>query len=323
MGLSGVRERLQPMARWMTSHWAGRVVLATVAEFRRLEPFDRAMALGAQLFTSVVPILIMLAVWVGESASQRFASAVTMPSAAAEILDQALDEPGGTAFGVIGSLFVLISATSLSRALARSMATIWLLPRPKTSLRSAWRWIAVVIALALSVVVARALGLLTDALPPRHTWTLVITFVLDALGAVFLPWLLLAGKVSVRRLVPGAILFALVLLAGRPVARAFLPDALEESADRYGSIGVAFTYIALLYAVALAFLGTMIVGRVIAEDQGRLGQYFRRGGTTPGVEQPALSAEPTDSGEATDSGDPTRPAAPSGSADPESTANSY
>jgi membrane protein len=180
----------------------------------------------------------------------------------------------------------------------------------------------VVIALALSVVVARALEQFTDALPPRHTWTLVITFVLDALGTVFLPWLLLAGKVPVRRLVPGAILFALVLLVMRPVARAFLPGALEESADRYGTIGVAFTYIALLYIVALAFLGTMILGYVIAEDQGRLGQYFRRGGPTPRIDQSALSGEPTVSGEPTEPVEPTGWAAPSGSAEPESTTHS-
>jgi len=96
VGLPGVAERLQPLVRWLGLHWAGRVVFATVAEFRRLEIFDRSMALGAQLFTSVVPILIMLSVWVGDSASQQFANAVTMPSAAAEVLDQALVEPGGT-----------------------------------------------------------------------------------------------------------------------------------------------------------------------------------------------------------------------------------
>ena len=316
MGLSRVPERLQPLARWMVSHWAGRVVFGALAEFRRLETFDRAMALGAQLFTSVVPILIMLAVWVGESASQRFADAVTMPSAAEEVLAEALDEPGGTAFGVVGSLFVLISATSMARALTRAMATIWRLPRPKTRLSNAWRWIAVVIALALSVVVAKALGRYTDPLPPRHTRTLVITFVLDALGTVVLPWLLLAGKVPVRRLVPGGILFALVLLAMRPIAATFLPRALASSAARYGTIGVAFTYIAWLYIVALLFLATAILGQVIAEDQGRLGQFVRRSRPTPRIDQSALSGEPTESV------DSTGPAARSGSAEPESTTHS-
>ena len=38
----------------------------------------------------------MLSVWVGESASQQFANAATMPTAATEVLHQALVEPGGT-----------------------------------------------------------------------------------------------------------------------------------------------------------------------------------------------------------------------------------
>ena len=280
LALARVPERLRPLVRWATSRWAGRVVLATVASFRRLETFDRAMALGAQLFTSVVPILIMMSVWIGESASERFAEAIEMSSAAEQVLDQALDEPGGTAFGVFGSLFVLISATSLARALTRAMATIWWLPRPKTRLSSSWRWVTVVIALALSIVVARSLGRFTDPIPPRTVWTLVIGFILDFLTTVFVPWLLLAGKVHVRRLVPGAVLFALAFVVIRPAAEAFLPRAVDESADKYGTIGVAFTYLAWLYVVSLTFLGTAIVGYVLAEDEGRLGRLIRRGEPT-------------------------------------------
>ena len=278
--LSRVPERLRPLVDWVTSRWAGRVVLATVADFRRLEAFDRAMALGAQLFTSVVPILIMMSVWVGESASERFAEAIEMSAAAEEVLDQALDESGGTAFGVFGSLFVLISATSLSRAITRAMATIWWLPRPKTHLRSSWRWVAVVIALALSVVAARALARYTDPIPPRDIWTIVVTFLLDIVVTVFVPWLLLAGQVEVRRLVPAAILFAVVLVPMRLTGATFLPRALEESADRYGTIGVAFTYLAWLYVVSLLYLGTAVLGHVLAEDQGRLGTFIRRGEPT-------------------------------------------
>ena len=113
-----------------------------------------------------------------------------------------------------------------------------------------------------------------------NTWTSVVTFFLDILVTVFVPWLLLAGGVPVRRLVPGAALYALVLLGMRPAAEAFLPRALEESAARYGSIGVAFTYLAWLYVVSLLFLATAIIGNAVAEDQGRLGGFIRHGAPT-------------------------------------------
>jgi membrane protein len=81
----------------------------------------------------------------------------------------------------------------------------------------------------------------------------------------------------VRRLIPGGVVFALAMLVARPAYEAYLPRALEESADQYGSIGVAFTYLAALYVVSLIFLAAAIIGNVIAEDQGRLGQFIRRG----------------------------------------------
>ena len=120
----------------------------------------------------------------------------------------------------------------------------------------------------------------------------MLTFGLDILVAAFMPWLLLANRVPVRRLIPGGVVFALAMLVVRPAYEAYLPRALEESADQYGSIGVAFTYLASLYVVSLVFLATAIIGNVIAEDQGRLGQFIRRGGPTR-TEDPTEPIEPS------------------------------
>ena len=54
----------------MRSHWLGRIALGSVAGFGRLDLFDRAMSLAAQLFSSVLPILIMLFVWVGQATTE-------------------------------------------------------------------------------------------------------------------------------------------------------------------------------------------------------------------------------------------------------------
>jgi membrane protein len=75
--------------------------------------------------------------------------------------------------------------------------------------------------------------------------------------------------------VPGAVVFALVMLGVRPAGAAYLPGALETSSQRYGPIGVAFTYLGWLYVVAFCFLAAAVVGRVLAEDEGRLGRLIR------------------------------------------------
>jgi membrane protein len=101
------------------------------------------------------------------------------------------------------------------------------------------------------------------------------------------PWVLLAGVVHPRLLAPGALLFALLMLFVRPATAAWLPHALEVSADRYGPIGVAFTYLAVLYTASFCFLATSVVGQVIATDHGGFGEWIR--GTRPATDAKASS----------------------------------
>jgi membrane protein len=267
--------RLRHVAQQLLSQWPGRILMRSSADLIRIELFDRAMTIAAQFFTSVFPLLIMLAVWLGNQNSDEIADAIDMPQQTQDVLDQALGQDGTAAFGVIGTLVVLISATSLSRALTRAFAVIWDLPRPKSRLVFAWRWLAVVLAMALSLVVVRAMDRFTNRIPPPNFWELVVDAITDTAIAVFVPWVLLAGAVSARRLLPGAVLFALVMMAVRPSSALWMPRALDASAERYGAIGVAFSYITWLYVVAWCFLVAATVGQVIATDKGWFGAWVR------------------------------------------------
>jgi membrane protein len=241
----------------------------------RIELFDRSMTIAAQFFTSVFPTLIMLATWVG-GGSNEIAEAMGIPQQTRSVLDEALDNNSGSAtFGIVGTLIVLASATSLSRALTRAFSAIWGLPRPKTQLTYAWRWVAVVLALALALVTARALTRYLSDVPPPTVWQLAASLVFDLAIGVFVPWILLAGELSTRRLVPGAAIFGIVMLFVRPASTVWLPRALDASADRYGSIGVAFTYLAWLYVVAFCFLAASVMGQVVTTDAGWFGQWIR------------------------------------------------
>ena len=68
----------------------------------------------------------------------------------------------------------------------------------------------------------------------------------------------------------------------RPAADVWLPRALAVSADRYGSIGPAFTYLAWLYVVAFVFVTAAVLGQVVASDTGRLGTWIRGDSRPPG-----------------------------------------
>ncbi len=275
---SRLSARLTRVAAWGNERWLGRLVLETMAATRRIELFDRSMTIAAQIFTSILPILIALASWFGRSSTDVVTNAIAVPPETQSTLEEVLATSGDATFGFVGMLVILLSATSLSRALTRACAAVWDLPRPAAGLSAVWRWVAAVLALALSLVMARQLHRFSDRIPPQGFWDVVAAVASDVAVALFIPLILLAGAVPVARLMPGAALFGAVMLIVRPAAAGYLPRMLDTSAERYGSIGVAFTYLAFLYVVAFCFLASAVVGKVVATDEGRLGSWIRGGG---------------------------------------------
>jgi membrane protein len=267
--------RLQPPLTWLLDRWPGRIVLGSADATVRIGLFDRAMTVAAQFFTSVLPLLILFATWRTARDTGWVAGAVSLPAETRQVLDEAVQGEDGTPFGLIGTLMVLVSATSLSRALTRVFADIWHLPRPRNDLRSAWRWIAVVVAISLSLVLVRSLLAAAGDLPPPQLWRTVVSLVCDLAFGVFVPWMLLVGTVRPRLLIPGAMLYAFTMLAFRPASAAWLPRALDASEDRYGALGVSFTYLAWLYVASLMLLAAAMIGQVLATDAGRLGRFVR------------------------------------------------
>jgi uncharacterized BrkB/YihY/UPF0761 family membrane protein len=268
---------LQPLLGWLLSRWLGRIAINSLREFVRLDVFDRSMTIAAQFFSSVIPILILFMTWATARDTHRLTDALNLPKETQAVLEDAIGGAKGASFGIAGIVITIVSATSLSRALTRALTAIWGLPKPKSGLGSVWRWVAAVLVLTLSVVVVSAASEPVHVLPPREMLPLLASFALDVAVTLFVPWVLLAGAVRPRLLAPGALVFALLMLAVRPATAAWLPHALEVSADRYGSLGVAFTYLACLYTASLCFLGTALIGQVIANDSGELGAWIRRG----------------------------------------------
>ncbi|MEV4351514.1 YhjD/YihY/BrkB family envelope integrity protein [Actinoplanes sp. NPDC049596] len=281
---------------WASTRWPGRIGLGTLAAIVRLEIFDRAMTLAAQLFTSVFPLLIMLAVLLGRTFDEKLATVVKLPDEVARLLNEAISGSSVGAFGVVGTLIVLVSTTSLARAFTRAYATIWGLPRPRSTPRHAWRWLVAVLVLAFSVVAIQLLVRAAMEAPAPYVTVALVTMLADLGGALFLPWILTARRIPARLLLPGALLFAVAMLVLRPAGSLYLPHALDVSAARFGTIGVAFTYIGWLYVLSFAYLITAAAGQVIATDPGRLGLLIRNYcfGRRPRTGSPPVPADHRD-----------------------------
>ena len=269
--------------------WPGRIILGTAAGLVRIQVFDRAMTLAAQAFTSIFPLLIMLAIWLRHAQSAEFAGVLHLPDAARQVLDEALDNDGVNAFGVAGSLIVLVSATSLARALTRAYATIWERVRPPTRLGALWRSLVTVLVLSGIAIAERTAQSLTHRIPHSRPLAAGTTLLADCALTVVPAWLLLGGQVPMRRLLPGGLFFGLLMLVVRPAGAVYLPHALRVSANRYGPIGVAFTYIGWLYVLSFCLLVAAVAGRVLAGDPGMLGRLVRGAGPAVPIDRERTS----------------------------------
>jgi membrane protein len=266
---------LRPAVVWFARRWVTRMLARAAAALVRVQIFDRSMTLAAQAFTSIFPILILLGALLGARHRAQLAEIAHLPTTSRHLIQEALGQTGLSAFGVLGTVVVLVSSTGLARALTRAYASVWAPNSPPTRPRSSWRWMLAVGVLAGYIVGSRLLGGLTDRLPVPVLASAVTLLLIDCALAILLPRILLAGTPPVRMLVAGGVAYALAMAVVRPVGSVYLPRALQTSDERYGTIGLAFTYISWLYVLSFCLLVTAVIGRVVAEDEGVLGRTIR------------------------------------------------
>ncbi len=101
--------------------------------FADAEWADRSMTLAAQSFTSVLPVAIVASSLGNHDAVTRgffdqFGIDVDGVGVGVGVDAVGLDDPSFAAFGIVGTLMVLIGGTSFARALGRMYGRIWKVP---------------------------------------------------------------------------------------------------------------------------------------------------------------------------------------------------
>jgi membrane protein len=249
-----------------------RMAVATAEEFRELEVLDRAMTLAAQAFTSIFPLIIAIAALrpgQGDSLGEDLADILSSPEASRQVLEEAFPTEPRTlgAFGVLGLVIVLVSSTSFSRALARMYARIWHVT-PPGRLRGAWRWIAALLAIAVALVVLGLLRAAWQGIPYDDVLDVLVAVVVGTLIWTWTPWVLLAGAVRWRALLPAGLLMGAGTALISIGSQLYLSRALNSAARQYGALGIAFTYISWLFVVMTVLVATTLVGAVLAGARG-------------------------------------------------------
>jgi membrane protein len=239
-------------------------VAAWLERLVSVQVVDRGVALGAQAFSAIFPLMIVYGAVVPFAEAHNFAEQLIkrlhLTGAAAQSVRTAVAPPESVAHSVtvLGFVVVLISALSLARALQRLYELSYELP--SVGVRGTpWHllWIALLpIYISLRPLVAEIAGGL---------WHVVSSLLLGALMWLATPYVLLGRRMHWRRLLPGAVLAATGMTALSIGSLIYLPHSVSSSASRYGTIGVAFALLSWLILTGFVLVGTATGGAVALE----------------------------------------------------------
>jgi membrane protein len=241
---------------------SSRIARVTELARRLVEPLvrfnllDRSLALGAQAFGALIPLMIVLeAVEPGDTGmADELIDRFHLDGAGAEAVKEAFsistEQTSTTAIGV----FVLVfSVLSFTRRLQRTYEDTWGFDQRGfrgTGWGLAWIGFFVVYASlhpALDGLVDNPAGLL---------FSLAGAFALGLLT----PYLLLGRRVPWRRLTLQAGLTAGGLIALGIWSALYMPRAIESSAAAYGAIGIAFALLTWLWGLGIVMVAAAVYG---------------------------------------------------------------
>lgn len=250
------------------------------------------MTLAAQAFTSILPVLIVvssLRASLNPEADALFAENLSLDDDTAELVKQSIPQAseGVSLTQVTGALLLILAATAFSRALERCFRRIW--KSPKAPIRFAWRWVVAIVAILIGfvlVIMTRYVVRGTEALSALEF--IIEVAVWSALWWVA-SWIVINRSVSLRALLPGSVLAGFGFAVATVVGRVYLPRAFASSAEQFGVLGLAFSYIGWLFVLMSVLLISVTTGRVI--HLAVMGQLWSRSGGTAAAPVPPRSLD--------------------------------
>jgi membrane protein len=237
----------------------------SLRRFVEVEGAQQATVLAAQAFTSLIPFLVVAAAFgPGEGdIADRINDRFDLHGSAARSVEALFNDAGEVTGAVtwVSVIILVLSATSFTRALQRMFQRAY--QTDPGTWREAWRGLAWLAAFALWIVASSPLR---NALADVGGIVFAIT-----VSAVFgfVVWLatpaILLGATDWRRLLPGALVSAMLGALLGAASGIYVPLLLTWSADRYGLIGVAFSLQSWLLAAAFVVVIGAVVGAVASE----------------------------------------------------------
>jgi membrane protein len=290
---AGARERVQRTRERFDASRVGRLSRRVV----EVQLTKQALLLAALALMLVIPALVTLAavlpLGTDDGTVSAFALRAGLTPQATHDLQQLF--PSRTTVRSASTWFsaalTVILTVRWPMALQRGYEIVWGLPRG--GLRTLWRplvWVAAFVALV-------AVAALVDPILGGWVWLLAILVVGTPLvtgWAWCTQYLLLAGRVPWRPLLPGAVVIALGLIGLRLAAGIVLSPAITEHYQEYGPLGIVFMMLSWFVAFSVVMLGGAAVGHllVVARAEAVVTAASGPDGTGPAAPPRSSSAPP-------------------------------
>jgi membrane protein len=231
--------------------------------FVELRAIDRALALTSKLFIAILPLSILVTAVLsddsfGDDLVTRFGLTGSGAHAARELFATPTQVQAG--IGLLGVVILMSSIFSFARALERVYLDCWRLP-PAAVGAAAARLLWLVGCIVTVGVSSSANEALEDAGAQAAGW--LVAMVVGGAFFLWTPYLLLGRRISLRELLPTALLTGAALLVFAIGSDVVMPDLVSHNADRYGLIGLTFSLVTWLFSGAVLVVSAAILGALL------------------------------------------------------------
>ena len=233
-----------------------------IGSFVEFQGVDRAMAIAAQAFTALIPLLLLVSAFAPRDNQNLVADGVIgkfeLSGSAAAAVRQVFAHSGEASTGVLSVLLLLFSGVSLARRMQRMYLQAWGL-EPRTGPRGSFNAALGLTVLLLEIALLAAARSLVRQLPAD--WVLGAPLLAFASLVLWtsVPWLLLDRRVHWRRLLPAGALAAIGTSVYGVASTIYMPRLLESYNERYGLFGVTLSLVGWLLCVSLIIVATTVV----------------------------------------------------------------
>jgi membrane protein len=251
---------LTDLARRLADSFLGRCV----QRFIDMTGIDRSMVLASQAFTSMIPLLILVAAWapagqddvIAESLIRKFHLEGDAASAVTQLF--AIPESSTGTVSTFSALLLLISGTSFTRRFQRMYRAAY--EQEKGGIRSGLYSTLGLFVLLLEVSVLYGARVLVAYLPLSWLLAVPVALVTGVVLWTSIPYLLLNRQVHWRRLVVGGVLAALATVVYSFVSTIYMPETVERYTHEFGLFGVTIALIGWLLVMAFILVAAAAVG---------------------------------------------------------------